>query len=108
MSSSAQSQLDRINAAGSFKNSLPTLSTNAMIIGHKYVIKAIKVLQTRYGRSVLIETADYSIWLPRRIVSVITDEWISQYKPKSLALVCREILQGEKSNPIPKLEMVEA
>ena len=98
------SMLTKVNAAGLFTNKKQTIQTSDMVIDLQYVVIKIKHVNTRFGRSILIETNQGLIWLPKRMSECITDDWIDTYRPGTLALICKgfEKLSG-KTNQTPKL-----
>lgn len=80
----AQAQIDTLNKLlGEWGTALDQRELKSLVVGQHYIIKAIIVKDTRYGKCLLVHLIDrsslelFQCWLPRRIFELMPTEVIN-------------------------------
>lgn len=81
--------MDLLNKLGSVDSQFMALNT--LEVGKEYLILKWDVLKTRFGRQVIITTADHRYYLPYQFEQ-LKDEQIAEYNSKRFVI----IYDGEK------------
>lgn len=69
-------------------------------------ILSVKIVTTKFGRSVLVELEQYTVFLPKRIVASV-EENIENFIPKKYSLIFKGLVDCNKVNPASNFEIVE-
>lgn len=104
-----ESFLKKVNATGMVEQK-PVLKICNMEVGKKFEILKLKNVNTRYGRSIVCETAEKSIFLPKRMVDVITEEEVNEINSKQvkLSIVFEGFKDVDGSGGVPMVKLVES
>lgn len=100
--------LTKINAVGLVNNEyLPQLKVRDMVIDQTYIVEDIQSVETKFGRAVVVHTAENSIFLPKRMSTELSDATIEKISASQLGLVFRGLKTSGKANPAAMVELVK-
>lgn len=100
--------LTKINLVGLVESTFkPQLKIKDMKIGHLYLVQNISVATTKYGKSVVVETEDNSIFLPKRMSDTLDSKTIENMNCSQLALVFRGLKPTGHINPAGMVEFIK-
>lgn len=85
MESGRQHMLNKLNGVQAIKEKT-VLKFDELKIGHNYIIEMVKIVSTRYGKKLLVETEDNTIFLPDRF------NVLDEVEIQNLNLMCKETL----------------
>lgn len=99
--------LSAVNAIGltNYVNK-PVLKVKDMQINVEYPLLNIKAVHTTFGRSILVETSNNVIFLPKRVAEELDDEKLIEMGTMQLALIHRGMAASGKANPAALIEFV--
>ncbi|KAJ8909476.1 hypothetical protein NQ315_002673 [Exocentrus adspersus] len=98
--------LKSINTAAQI-NRLETVKLSDLKPDEPMLIKGIKIIQTTYGKSVLVDLGEKQVFLPRRIVESVEAN-ITRFAPDKYTLTYKGIIDCGKLNPTYNFEIKEA
>lgn len=87
----SQQALNKLNSVQAFTEKV-VLRYVDLIIGKNYHIQEVKAVNTRYGRKIVVETEENTIFLPERY-NILDDEEIENLKK-----MCNETLVMVKAD----------
>lgn len=71
--------VEKLNEISELKSFKPTRKISDLKKEKEYQIIGIKILKTKFGKAVLCELLEYSIWLPRRYLSYFENANLEEY-----------------------------
>lgn len=100
--------LSKINSIGLVESEFkPVLKVRDMKIDQPYVVQNISIVTTEFGKSVVVETENNSIFLPKRMCAELDEAKIDRMTSSQLALVFRGLKPTGKINPAAMVEFVK-
>jgi hypothetical protein len=99
--------LSTVNAVGlSTYASKPLLKIKDMNVNVQYPLVNIKAVHTTFGRAIVVETSDNSIFLPQRLSDELDDSRIAHMNKMQLAFIFRGTMETGKPNAASLVEFV--
>ncbi|KAK9876461.1 hypothetical protein WA026_012780 [Henosepilachna vigintioctopunctata] len=98
--------LQEINAVCSKVDAKPLEKLKDLPIGVVYPILKLKIINGHYGESILVETEDFKVFLPRRVTEVFRP-LIANFTPAKYGFRSLGIQEIGHFSPSTKFEIVE-
>lgn len=94
--------LKDISSVGDVKE---TVKATSLLLNTRYPISSFKALDTRFGRNILVDLGDKTVFLPKRYAEKITDDAIKSLNSAKVFLVVTEFKKfGNNMTPIIRIE----